>query len=78
MRNSVDSQNLKTLKQLKSESIQVSDLSSCVLSNQSYREFYTPKERLHNGNSSMLYSVVRKDNDKEFCMKCIPYVQKMF
>ena len=26
----------------------------------------------------MLYSVVRKDSDKEFCMKCIPYVNKIF
>ena len=53
-------------------------MSSCILSSQSYRDFYTPKERLHNGNSSMLYSVVRKDSDKEFCMKCIPYVNKIF
>jgi serine/threonine protein kinase len=26
----------------------------------------------------MLYSVLRKDSEKEFCMKCIPYVHKIF
>ena len=47
------------------------------LSKQNYRELYEPRYIINQGSSSIIYKVIRKDTQKEYAMKCIPYTNRL-